>query len=212
MKKLSLLLAVLLIVGLVAGCGGNKEDNDGFAPDETQSATSPIHEALEAWREKYVGVPGYDVSIPLDSAWEMTDESVYDLEMVKEDVTLSVIVFTKLDFEEMPEAEELYERCNKILFNQIEEVTTVEDKASYQVEEMKISSQLFASVDGDTTTQYYCFLVEFGDEAGSVAWLGFTAEESVMTQKKAELKAIVDEMDSDGDIPADAEWMFEVEE
>ena len=199
MKKLTLLLVALLIVGLFAGCKTEAPEGSEALPTEGPNQEVYHNEELELWREKYFGVPGYEVYLPLDSDWQQADETKYDLEMTKDDVTLRVIAFTSMDFEEMPEVEELFARCETMYFKDLGEVTVVEEKAEYQVEQTRFASTLVSTTDGSTVTQHYCFQVEFDDALNSTVWVCFAAEESVMAEKKAELKAIADGVGADGE-------------
>ena len=100
----------------------------------------------------------------------------------------------------MPEAEELFTRCETMYFRDLGEVSVVEETASYQVEQIQIASTLVSTTDGSTVTQHYCFEVEFDDELNSTVWVCFAAEDSVMAEKKAELKAIADGIGSFGEM------------
>lgn len=200
MRKLTLLLVALLIVGLFAGCKTEAPEGSQTLPIEGTIPQTQPNKELELWREKNFGVPGYEVYLPLDTGWQQADETNYDLEMTKDGVTLRVIVFTSMDFEEMPEAEELFTRCETMYFKDLGEVSVVEEKAEYQVEQAQFASTLVSTTDGSTVTQHYCFEVEFDDELNSTVWFCFAAEESVMAEKKAELKAIADGIGSFGEM------------
>lgn len=199
MKKLTLLLVALLIVGLFAGCKTEMPEGSQTLPVEGSIPQAQPNKELELWREKNFGVPGYEVYLPLDSGWQQADETKYDLEMTKDEVTLRVIVFTSMDFEEMPDAEELFTRCETMYFKDLGEVSVVEGKAEYQMEQTRFASTLVSTTDGSTVTQHYCFEVEFDDELNSTVWVCFAAEESVMAEKKVELKAIADGVGADGE-------------
>lgn len=212
MKKLTLLLVALLIVGLFAGCKTETPEGSETIPVEGTIPQAQPNEELEQWREKYFGVPGYEVYFPLDDGWIQADETQYDLEMNKDGVTLRVIVFTSEDFEEMPDAEELFARCETMYFKDLGEVTVVEEKAEYQVEQTRFASTLVSTTDGSTVTQHYCFEVEFDDELNSTVWVCFAAEESVMAEKKVELKAIADGVGADGEADSQEESEDETEQ
>ena len=199
MKKLTLLLVALLIVGLFAGCKTETPEGSEAFPAEVLNQLEHQKEKLENWRKMYFGVPGYEVYLPLDNGWIQADETKYDLEMNKDGVTLHVIVFTSIDFEEMPDAEELFTRCETMYFKDLGEVSVVEEKAEYQVEQTRFASTLVSTTDDSTVTQHYCFEVEFDDAINSTVWICFAAEESVMAEKKVELKAIADGVGADGE-------------
>ena len=192
MKKLTLLLVALLIVGLFAGCKTEAPEGSQTLPIEGTIPQAQPNKELELWREMYFGVPGYEVYLPLDSDWQQADETKYDLEMTKD--------------------EELFARCETMYFKDLGEVTVVEEKAEYQVEQTRFASTLVSTTDGSTVTQHYCFEVEFDDELNSTVWVCFAAEESMMAEKKVELKAIADGVGADGEADPQEESEDETEQ
>jgi len=175
MKKIVLLLAVLLVLGMLAGCNAGEEKK---TPDHV--------------------VPGYSISLYTGKGWTAAKESQYDLELSKDGVTMFVMGFTTRDFVDMPSAEELFLDCNDDLLEELADVSVKEEETSYEKDGRKIISTLFSGKSGGKTRQYYCFAVDFDDEAESVAWVCFSATERVMKRQKAALKTIVDEMDANG--------------
>lgn len=187
MKKIALLLAALLVLGMLAGCNAEEEKT----PDHM--------------------VPGYDIGLYTGEGWTVAEESDYDLQLSKSGVTMYVMGFTVMDFVDMPAAEDLYLECNEDLFEDKTDLSVKEKESSYEKNGKKLISTLFSAKSGEETRQYYCFMVSFTDEAESKAWVCFSATEKVMKQKKAELKTIAETMDANGEYisPEEMEELLE---
>ena len=171
MKKLSLMLALLLLVGMLAGC--NSEEG--------------------ASESKYT-IPGYQVSLPAGEGWTTVEESNYDLEMTKDGITLYAMGFSIADFVDLPTAEDLYLECTDELLSALTEVSEKEAVSTYTKDSKSIMVALHSGKDGDTTKQYYCFMVDFGAETGTMTWIAFSAKADTLKKNKDSLKAIVDGM------------------
>lgn len=187
MKKIALLLAALLVLGMLAGCNAEEEKT----PDHV--------------------VPGYSINFYTGDGWTEAEESAYDMQMSKDGVTMYAMGFTLMDFVDMPPAADLYLDCNDELFEEKTDVSVKEKETSYEKNGHQIISTLFSAKSGDETRQYYCFMVSFNDDAGSTAWVCFEATEKVMKQKKSELKKLVEEMDANGEYvsPEEMEELLE---
>lgn len=188
MKKIALLLAALLVLGMLAACNAEEgEKNPAYA------------------------ISGYDINI-YDEGWEVAEESDYDMEMVKDGVTMSMIGFTSMDFLDVPPAEELYQDANEDLLETKSVVVTDEAETTYEKNGHQIISTMFSAKDGETNMKYYCFMVSFDDEAGSMAWICFSATPEVMEKQKGELKALVEAMDANGKYVSPEEMEAQLEE
>lgn len=186
MKKIALLLAALLVLGMLAGCNSEEE--------KTPAAV----------------VSGYDINI-YDEGWKAVEDTTYDMQLVKDGVTMSVIGFTVMDFVDVPPASDIYTDANEDMLEDKSEVVTTEPETAYEKNGHKITSTLFSAKDGETNMQYYCFMVEFDDEAGSMAWICFGATTEVMQQRKSELKKLVESMDANGKYVSPEEQEAEIE-
>ena len=187
MKKIALLLAALLVLGMLAACNAEEEK----VPAQV--------------------ISGYNINI-YSEGWKVVEETNYDMELVKDGVTMSMIGFTSMDFVDVPPAEDLYVDANEDMLEDKSVVVTVEPETRYEKNGHRYISTLFAAKDGETNMQYYCFMVEFDDEAGSMAWICFSATTEVMQKQKAELKKIVEAMDANGEYKSPEELEAELEE
>ncbi len=178
MKKIAIVLAALLLLGVLSGCKAEEKTPD-------------------------YAIPGYDIHLYTGKGWIAAEETVYDLQLSKDGVILYAVGYTPRDFGEMPPMEELYDYCSSALLDDKSDVSTKEKRASYEVDGNKIVSTLFAAKDGDKEMEYYCFGFDFDDEAGSAAWLCFAADAKTMKSKKAELKKIADQTKATGVYVAD---------
>ena len=174
MKKIALLLAALLVLGMLAGCNTAEEDQ------------GPAHV-----------INGYDINI-YDDGWKEVEQIDYDMQLVKDGVTMSMIGFTSMDFVDIPPAEDLYVDANEDMLEDKSAVVAAEAETSYEKNGKQYISTLFSAKDGETNMQYYCFMVTFNDEAGSMAWICFSATTEVMKQQKDNLKKLVESMDANG--------------
>lgn len=104
MRKIALLLALVLVIGLAAGC--NKEENR-------------------------VMVPRYQIYLPNDGTWTVAEESDYDLEMDAGSLKIRAVAYSPADFVDMPTAEELFQEHNEDLAGLYQELTVAEQEKSY---------------------------------------------------------------------------------
>ena len=144
MKKIALLLAALLVLGMLAACNAEEEK----VPAQV--------------------ISGYDINI-YSEGWKVVEETNYDMELVKDGVTMSMIGFTSMDFLDVPPAEDLYVDANEDMLEDKSVVVTAEAETTYEKNGHQIISTLFSAKDGETNMQYYCFMISFDDEAGSMA-------------------------------------------
>ena len=175
MKKIALLLAALLVLGMLAGCNAEEEKK----PDHV--------------------VTGYDINLYTGEGWSVVEDSGYDMQLTKDGITMSIIGFTAMDFVDMPTAEDLYLDCNNELFEEKTGKSVKEKESSYEKNGNKIISTLFSAKNGDKTELYYCFMVSFADEAESKAWVCFSGAEKTIHKKKADLKKLVETMTANGE-------------
>lgn len=173
MKKIALVLAAVLLLGLLAGCKAEEK-----TPDHT--------------------IPGYGIGLYTGEGWTATEETDYDLQLTKDGVTLYAVGYAPTDFAEMPPMEELYAFCNNALLAETSDPATKEKEKTYEVDGKKLVSTLFEAKVGDKEMEYYCFGISFNDEADRAAWLCFVAEANTMRSKKAEFKKIADQTQSNG--------------
>ena len=173
MKKITLLLAALMLFSLLAGCNTEK------TPDHT--------------------IPGYDINLYTGEGWTVAEESKYDLQLSKDGVTLYAMGFAPIDFLDMPTMEELYLDCNDRFFSEKTDKTVKEAEKSYEVDGNKFVTTLFTAKDGDKEMEYLCFGILCDDEAGSVVWLCFGANAKTMKSQKKALKKIADKTDANGE-------------
>ena len=174
MKKIALLLAALLVLGMLAGCNAEEEK----VPAQV--------------------ISGYDINI-YSEGWKVVEETNYDMELVKDGVTMSMIGFTVMDFVDVPPAEDLYTDANEDMLADKTLVVATEEETTYEKNGKKYISTLFSAKDGEVDMQYYCFMISFDDEAGSMAWVCFSATKEVMKKQKDDLKKLVEAMDANGE-------------
>ena len=182
MKKIALLMAVLLVLGLFAGCNAEKEKT----PDHV--------------------VPGYSINLYTGEGWAKAEETSYDLQLSKDGVTLYVRGYTLMDFVDMPPMEDLFLDDIQSLQEGLTDISVKEKQTSYEVDGRTIVSTLFSAKEGEETKQFYCFGIDFTDEAGSVAFLCFSAGEKTMKKQKTNLKKIADQMDANGEYISEEEF------
>lgn len=188
MKKIALLLAALLVLGLLAGC--NKEEKQS-TPD-------------------YV-VPGYDVNLYMGEGWETVPDSTYDLELSKDGVTMKMITFVSTDFVEKPSVEEIYDICTDDLLETLTDVKVVEEQTIYQAGSNTVVSAMYSGKSEEGTARYYCFAVQFTDEAESMSWVCYSASADTMKKEKATLKAAVEAMTANGELVTQEELEAQID-
>lgn len=174
MKKMCLLLAALLVLGLLAGC--NNEDK---TPDNSK--------------------PGYDMGFELDEGWEAAPDSDYDMEVSKDGVKMVSREFASSDFLDMPTLEELFHDCNGDVLENLTDVAVVEEMTSYQVEGKQVVTMLYSGKDVDVSKQYCFFGVAFDNRAESMIWVCYSGSADAIKAQRADLKAVVDSATPDSD-------------
>lgn len=181
MKKLSVLLVVLLMLSMLAGC-----KNEGGTPN--------------------VQIPGYQIKLALGSDWtevEKPDDtnleegqspiiSRFDLEMEKKGMKLLALGFAPQDFVDLPIADDLFIDCNDTLQTVITDLSEVTAPSSYEKNGKQIISAMFSGNENGETKRIYCFQVDFGADTYCQAWIAFIAKEADMNKNKDAFKAIVE--------------------
>lgn len=175
MRKIALLLAALMVLGLFAGC---KKEEEAPQPDYT--------------------IPGSNVNIQIGDGWEAVEETPHNVELTKDGVTMVVESFVCTDFVDIPPLEELFDDCNYVLFRTLSEEKEVEESQIYTVGTKTIICAMYTAKSEEGVAHYYCFGVDFHDRASSMAWVCFYGSEKSIKDQRAELKATVESMVSDG--------------
>lgn len=170
MKKLSLLLAIVLLLGTLAAC--NPETTD--EPNQL--------------------IPGYQIGLNIGNGWTAIEESEYDLALEKNGMQLYAYGFSPADFVDMPTAEDLFIDCTATIVEGLTEVRTVTEESSYTAGSKQVMTVTYAGKEGDTEKQFYCSVVDFADESGCLAFVAFAAKEGDMKKNKDSFKAMVDGM------------------
>lgn len=170
MKKLSILLALVLVFSLLTAC--NSEE--ATTPDQT--------------------IPGYLIGMIVGDGWTPIEESEYDLALEKNGMQLYAYGFSPADFVDMPTAEDMFLDCTGSLLESLTDVSTVSEESTYTAGDKQIRTAMYAGKEGDTAKQFYCFMVDFGEETGNMAWVAFAAKEADMKKNKAAFKEIIDGM------------------
>jgi len=180
MKKLSILLVLVLLLGALAGCKNNG------TPD-TQ-------------------IPGYQISLVLGDSWtevekpddtnleegEMPIISRYDLEMENKGMKLLVLGFSPYDFVDLPLADELFTDCTETLLATLTETSEIAAANSYKSGDKQIISAMYSGKESGEAKQVYCFMVDFGEDTYCQVWLAFIAKEADMNKNKDAFKAIAE--------------------
>lgn len=169
MKKLSILLALVLLVGMLAACN----------PEEAPKGTT-------------VFIPGYLIDLPVGDGWTAAEEPSYDLELSKDGIKLYAMGFSVADFVDPPMLEDLNYECEDTLFSTLTDVSVKEETSEYSAKGKRILVTMYAGKDGDTSKQFYCFAVDFGEETGTSAWICFAAKADAMKKNKDTFKSIVE--------------------
>lgn len=191
MKKFSLLLAVLMLIGMLAAC--NTEGDN--APAEFE-------------------VPGYLVNVPCGKGWTSVEDTLYDLELTKGDLKMYVRAFSRADFVDMLTAEELYTDELDGLLSTLTDTAEKEALSTYTAGDKTVITSMHTGKEGETDKEFYCFCVDFGGSTGTVAWVAFAAKSGDMSKNKASFKSMVDGMtctahfDEDYD-PFEEEYQFD---
>lgn len=168
MRKISMILAVLLMLGMLAGC----------------NAKTPNYR-----------IENYELDLVIPSGWTQTEESWYDLELHKGDATILVRAYIPLDFmDEMLDLEELFTLDTDHLLMQKEDVQVKEEKKTFESDGKDISTTLYTAKDGDETLQYLCCQVEFNNDGQTVAWVAFIADEKTMDKNRKTYETILKDM------------------
>lgn len=188
MKKIALLLAALLMLGLLAGC--NKEEEQK-TPDHV--------------------VPGYDVNLYMGEGWETVPDSTYDMELSKDGVNMRMISFVSSDFLDKPTIEELYDICTDDLLETLTDVKVVEEQTTYQSGSNTVVSAMYSGKSEEGTFRYYCFSVQFTDEAESMVWVCYEASADTMKKEKAALKEAVEAMTANGELVTEEELEAQID-
>ncbi len=178
MKKLSILLALVLLLSMLTAC--NPEET---IPDQK--------------------IPGYNIGLSAGTGWTIVDNlnveeevsmSKYDLEMTKDGMSIYAIGFSPADFIDLPLAEDLYIDCTDSLLESLTDVSTLEAQSGYTSGDKNILESLYAGKEDGVDKQFYCFMVDFGEETGNMVWVCFAAKESAMKKNKSTFKSIVEGM------------------
>lgn len=170
MKKLSILLALVLMFSMLAAC--NSED---------ANAASQM-------------IPGYEITLTIGDGWTVIEESEYDLALEKKGMQLYAYGFSPSDFVDMPLAEDMFLDFSGILLASLTDATTVEAESTYSTDDKQIITCMYSGKEGDTAKQFYCFLVDFGEVTGNQAWVVFAAKEGDMKKNRDAFKKMVDTM------------------
>ena len=184
MKKLSILLVLVLILGMLAGC---KKEEDG-TPD--------------------LLIPGYNIGLFVGKGWTQIEQkeevdleegevpviSLYDLEMEKNGMKLLAMGFAPTDFVDLPIAEDLFMDCTDTLLSNYTETSEVSATTSYEKDGKVILSAMYGGKDGNDEKRIYCFMVDFAEDTYYQAWVAFIAKESDMNKNKDAFKTIVETM------------------
>ena len=170
MKKLSVLLAIALLLGALAACN----------PENTSEPNQLI--------------PGYLIGLNVGSGWTTIEESEYDLALEKNGMQLYAYGFSPADFVDMPTAEDMFIDCTGTIVAGLTEVRTVAEESTYTAGTKQIMTVTYAGKEGDTEKQFYCSVVDFADESGCLAFVAFAAKEGDMKKNKDSFKAMVDGM------------------
>ena len=170
MKKLSILLALVLLLSMLTAC--NSKDGG----DTAQM------------------IPGYLISINTGDGWTAIEESGYDLALEKKGMQLFAYGFSPYDFVDLPLVEDMFVEFSDILLASITDASTVEAESTYTVGDKTIISCMYSGKEEDTAKQFYCFMVDFGEVTCNQAWVIFSAKESDMKKNRDAFKKMVDNM------------------
>ena len=180
MKKLSILLALVMLITLLAAC--NTEGDNAPADFE---------------------VPGYLVQLPTGKGWTSVEDTLYDLELTKDGIKLYVRCFNLGDFVDMPLVEDLYIDELDGLLATLTDAAEKEAQSTYQKDGKTIITSLQTGKEGEEARELYCFAVDFGGNSGTIAWVAFSAKADVMSKNKASFKSIVEGMTCTNEFPED---------
>ena len=182
MKKIALILAVLLLVGTLAGCN-NKTPN--------------FH------------IENYSVHLVIPNGWTQVAQPGYDLRLNNGDNYMLFRIYNMLlDFDEslgepIPTPEELYTQDNSGL--RISEPTepkkenwrVVEESKTFKSGNTEITTTLFAAEENGKALQYLCCQVNFHNEAETIGWVAFVGDEAFMKKNRKTFETILKDMTCD---------------
>lgn len=182
MKKLTLILAALLMLGMLAGCNGK---------------TPNFH------------IDNYSVHLVIPDGWTQVEQPGYDLRLQNgDDYILFRIYNMLLDFDEslgepIPTMDELYTQDNAGLritepgTPKRENWRTVEETKTFKSGDTEISTTLFAAEENGKTMQYLCCQVNFHNDAEIVGWVAFVGDEESMQKNRKTYETILKDMTCD---------------
>ena len=175
MRKIALLLAALMVLSLFVAC---RKEEDTSRPN--------------------FEIPNSNVNIQLDDGWKALEDTLHNVEMSKDGVTMTIDSYICTDFVDIPAIEELFADRNYILFRELSGQKEIEAPETYTSGTKTIICAMYSAQGEEGVVYYYCFGVDFHDQASSMAWVCLSGAEKNLKNQRAELKATVESMVTDG--------------
>lgn len=183
MKKLAIILAVLLLVGALAGCEEEKVPN--------------FH------------IENYSVHLVIPEGWTQVEQPGYDLRLNNGDSYMLFRIYNMLldvnpSIEGDPtNAKEVYDLHNAAMritepgTPKRENWRTVEKAETFKSGETEITTTLFAAEESGKTVQYLCCMVDFHNDAEIVGWVAFVGSEDFIKKNRDTFEDILKDMTCD---------------